>query len=130
MNNRLSLAANASKKKRIAFNHPHDDSSRPQEDGKENFMDDEPAPALLLDAVSQRALAMEVGRLTQKLDQLHKAHQATVERCEACEEQLLDAQTCGVCSWCVPPAPVSPSDAIGCGRVKVSKKSRMTLQRR
>ena len=56
-------------------------------------MDDEPAPALLLDAVSQRALAMEVGRLTQKLDQLHKAHQATVERCEACEEQLLDAQT-------------------------------------
>ncbi|XRB09370.1 hypothetical protein NFJ02_39g99250 [Pycnococcus provasolii] len=56
-------------------------------------MDDEPAPALLLDAASQRALAMEVGRLTQKLDQLHKAHQATVERCEACEEQLLDAQT-------------------------------------
>ena len=56
-------------------------------------MDDEPAPALLLDAASQRALAMEAGRLTQKLDQLHKAHQATVERCEACEEQLLDAQT-------------------------------------
>ncbi|XRB25544.1 hypothetical protein RI054_45g154020 [Pseudoscourfieldia marina] len=70
------------------LNPPHDDSSRPQEDGKENFMDDEPAPALLLDAASQRALAMEVGRLTQKLDQLHKAHQATVERCEACQNLL------------------------------------------